>query len=290
MRSAWKILLIYTFFVIIWGAFVRASGSGDGCGAHWPSCEGSYLLENPSIEKSIEYIHRATSGLYGIFVFILVALSLLSKKTSQACKSFALGVLFFTIFEALIGAKLVLSELVGDNASLSRALVMVVHLINTLVLLACNVGAIYFYEKHSFLQSKKINYKKWLPVFFLFALTASAGGLAALGDTLYPSESLLEGFAMDFNTNSPLLIKLRSFHPFLAFLLTLIVILRTNPKKAFGLPLVAISLSALVIGLINLILMAPLYLQLIHLFAALAFWVLTLLYFFSENSGPERVS
>ncbi len=280
MKTAWKILLVYTFFVIVWGAFVRASGSGDGCGAHWPSCHGDYLLDKASTKTLIEYTHRATSGLFGVFVFILSMMTMLSKSFSKTAKSFAFGVLFFTIVEALIGAKLVLSELVGDNSSFSRAVVMILHLTNTLFLVACNAGVIFFYEK-SLRIKNTVHLKKWFPVFILFFLTGASGALAALGDTLYPSESLMEGFAMDIDPNSPWLIKVRSLHPLFAFTLTGLIIWFTEPAKRFGLSLIAFGVATLIVGLINLALLAPLPLQLAHLTTALSYWVVCLMYFFS---------
>ena len=221
MRVSWKVLLIYTFFVIVWGAFVRASGSGDGCGAHWPSCEGEFLIHAPDAKKFIEYTHRASSGLYGVFVLILSIWTFISTKVSKTAKFFSAGVLFLTIAESLIGAKLVLSELVGSNTSLARAGVMMIHLTNTLFLVACNTGAVFFIDKKARFtedrQKIKTALKEHLPILILFFLTGASGALAALGDTLYPSENLIEGFAMDINPESPLIIKLRSLHPCLLY-------------------------------------------------------------------------
>lgn len=281
MKTSWKILLIYTFFVIVWGAFVRASGSGDGCGTHWPSCEGAYLLDNASTAKIIEYTHRATSGIYGIFVLLLSFWTIFSKKTSSLTKSLSAGVLFFTIAEALIGAKLVLSGLVGSNTSIDRAFVMMIHLSNTLILVACNVGVIFCldYPKLRIKDVLTPSLKAWGPIAILFFLTGSSGAIAALGDTLYPSANLMEGFAMDFSLDSPLIVQLRSLHPIFAFTLTFLVLWFTNPQNNLGLALISVALIALVLGLINLVLLAPVYMQLIHLTVALSFWTLSILYF-----------
>ncbi|MGH1468981.1 MAG: COX15/CtaA family protein [Bdellovibrionales bacterium] len=289
MKTGWKLLLIYTFFVIVWGAFVRASGSGDGCGAHWPSCHGGYILESSSTKTLIEYTHRATSGLYGIFVLLLSIMTMFSARFSRTAKIFAFGVLTFTILESLVGAKLVLSELVGSNASHARALVMIIHLSNTLLLVACNTGVIFFDDKKTKFTDLT-HLKKWGPVLLLFLITGASGALAALGDTLYPSESLLKGFSMDFDPQSPWLIKVRSFHPFFAFALTASVIWITDPKRRFGLSLIGLGLSTLIVGLINLALLAPLPLQLGHLTIAMSFWVICLMYFFDLSTGKKLQS
>lgn len=275
--------------MILWGAFVRASGSGDGCGAHWPSCHGDILIDSSyGLKTFIEYFHRGTSGLYGIFVLILSLMTIFNKSFSKQAKFFALGVLAFTILESLIGAKLVLYELVGQNTSFARAVVMMIHLTNTLILVACNVGVILSLDPYKITPLPWNQVKRLSPLFILFFLTGASGALAALGDTLYPSESLLKGFSMDIDPNSPLIIKLRSFHPLFAFVLTLLVILRVSLDKNSGVWLLGISILALVLGMINLILLAPIWMQILHLLVALVYWVAFLIYAFEPSSKDER--
>ena len=291
MKLSWKLLLLYTFFVIVWGAFVRASGSGDGCGAHWPSCHGDMIIAQASETKTlIEYFHRATSGLYGIFVLFLVIITCLKKNITKEVKFFALGVLAFTVLESLIGAKLVLSELVGKNTSFTRAVVVMIHLSNTFFLILCNVGVLVGLDKKtkvlSFLKNKSIN-RHFYFVFLLFFATGASGALAALGDSLYPSESLLEGFKMDINPESPLIIKLRSFHPFFAFALSFLVIWSIQLGRVFSLPLIVLAISTLIVGLVNLAFLAPVWLQLFHLFMALSFWSFYVFYAFNFESDKS---
>src|SRR5450432_3013436 len=61
-RYAW-LLLGYTLLVILFGAVVRITGSGAGCGQHWPSCNGGLLQMPQTLKTAIEYTHRVTSGL-----------------------------------------------------------------------------------------------------------------------------------------------------------------------------------------------------------------------------------
>ena len=56
--------LLFCLAVIIWGAFVRATGSGAGCGDHWPLCNGVVVPRAPALETVIEMTHRLTSGLF----------------------------------------------------------------------------------------------------------------------------------------------------------------------------------------------------------------------------------
>lgn len=292
LKSLWKFLLVYTWFVILWGAFVRASGSGDGCGMNWPSCHGQLIPTDSNIQTWIEYIHRATSGIYGIYVMVMVILAWRFFATRQKTHTsqtklsvtkflktpqflYPFGVLFFTITEALIGAQLVLSGLVGSNESWARALVMVIHLINTFFLTASIVGTIGLIFPPR--PSEKAS--KWNPYFYalnalgLF-LVASFGAIAALGDTLYPSESLRHGLQKDFAESSHFLIRLRIWHPIIAVLVTWTVSTMAfqNLEKNYSKHLLFWMCSTLFIGVINLFLLAPIYMQLVHLFWAQALW------------------
>lgn len=296
----WLVLLFSTWFIVIWGAFVRASGSGDGCGKNWPTCHGQLIPENSSIETLIEYIHRATSGLYGIYVFALVLITIYlvknSKKhpKSEAQSNFILKnkkllfslpvlVLTLTIFEALIGAKLVLSGLVGSNESWSRAIIMIVHLLNTFILVSSIVGCIFLFleiNSESNVSDQKNNSIQIKPILFListlFLITvAGLGALTALGDTLYPAESIQHGMSQDFSIDSPWILKLRVLHPLLAVITVLLITLtfyesiQQNQMIKWYL---IITYSTLILGIINLILLAPIYMQLIHLLSAQALW------------------
>src|SRR5262245_62215656 len=71
IRFAWLTLGI-TIVVIVWGAVVRATGSGAGCGSHWPLCNGVVVPRSPSMATLIELGHRLTSGLALLLVLGLV--------------------------------------------------------------------------------------------------------------------------------------------------------------------------------------------------------------------------
>ena len=68
---AW-VVLAFNLIVILWGGFVRASGSGAGCGAHWPVCNGQLIPRDAAIETLIEYSHRLTSGVALLMLLVLV--------------------------------------------------------------------------------------------------------------------------------------------------------------------------------------------------------------------------
>ncbi len=70
-RYAWSALAFH-LGVILWGAFVRASGSGAGCGQHWPLCNGQVVPGTPLTATIIEFTHRLTSGIAVVSVLVLV--------------------------------------------------------------------------------------------------------------------------------------------------------------------------------------------------------------------------
>ena len=304
LNQSWKILLYYTWFIVVWGAFVRASGSGDGCGKNWPTCHGELIPSNSSIQTLIEYIHRASSGIYGIFVAVLVVITLnivLKRNKEKPILYYkwaiALPIMVFvlTIFEALIGAQLVLSGLVGSNDSWARAITMIIHLVNTFILVASIVGTSYILsisilssgnsndnlnqlKSNSNTEPKNLTIQFNKPLFLLCTLglvfVAALGALTALGDTLYPAGSLKEGIIQDLAANTPWLLRLRVLHPLLAvvtvyFITTLCYDLLKNKIVRFYL---SITYFTLFIGVINLLLLAPIYMQLIHLLTAQVLW------------------
>ena len=134
-KYAW-ITLAYTVGVILWGAFVRASRSGAGCGAHWPLCNGVVIPRDPSIETIIEFSHRLTSGLALIAVVVLLGWVWRSCAPGHPARRGAAWSVFFMLTEAAVGAGLVLFEYVAENESIARAQWMAAHLVNTFFLLA----------------------------------------------------------------------------------------------------------------------------------------------------------
>lgn len=129
-RFAW-FLVAYTLVVILVGAYVRATVSGAGCGDHWPLCHGQVVPDAQSEKTLIEFTHRVTSGLAW---FLTLVLALGCRKIRPANR-YAWWSLVFMTTEGLIGASIVLLELVALDQSKARAVWMVLHLLNTFALL-----------------------------------------------------------------------------------------------------------------------------------------------------------
>jgi len=277
-RFAW-FTLGYNLLVVLWGAFVRASGSGAGCGKHWPLCDGEVLPRAASTEKWIEFTHRMTSGLALLLTIALVVWACKRFERGSRVRKAAWLSLAFMISEALLGAGLVIFGLVEDNASVARAVVISAHLMNTLALLGFMGLTAWWATRPGRLNLKQPT-ARWFGLSLLGVfLIGITGAIAALGDTLFPATSLAEGFAADLAPGAHFLLKLRGLHPLLALLVgTGLLFLGLQHKtEPLGKALLVVLGLQIVIGFINLGLLAPIPLQLLHLFVADLLWLILLL-------------
>ena len=133
-KFSWFVLT-YNVVVILFGAVVRATGSGAGCGSDWPTCQGGVVPLTGTSETAIEFTHRATSGIALILVFLLLVWVLKSRPAGDVARIAAIAAAVLVVNEALVGAMLVLFGWVEDDQSMGRAVSIAVHLINTFLLL-----------------------------------------------------------------------------------------------------------------------------------------------------------
>ncbi len=290
-------VLIANLGVILWGAYVRASGSGAGCGSHWPLCNGQVIPRSPGIETFIELTHRITSGLALLLVIALVIATYRSRPPGDPTRRGSVAVLVFMLTEALVGAGIVLFELVVDDSSLARAVVMSIHLLNTFFLLGAATLTTLWAQGGPRLDLRRPSAaRRWILLAVIGTLLVGASGaIAALGDTLFPSESLQAAFQADSSATAHWLVRVRSVHPFLAVIVGLVLIrlpriLATSPSTAegrrWGNFLAFAVLIQLAAGALNIFLLVPIWLQLTHLALADAVWILLVLYGHSMLTVP----
>jgi heme A synthase len=286
-RYAWFVLG-FLILVILWGAVVRATGSGAGCGNHWPRCNGVFIPREPEIETIIELTHRLTSAFSGVLVLGMMAWAFrLFPKRHIVRKGTVLST-FFIITEGLVGAGLVLFELVAHNASLARAVVMALHLVNTFLLLAVVALTAWWAGGGAPLQLRgqgKVGRLVIVGVILMLLLGAS-GAVTALGDTLFPAGSLTEGFSQDFMPTAHFLIRLRVYHPIIGIITGIYLFLAGTAleRERPGVQTLILSravkfivVTQLLAGLINLLLLAPVWMQIIHLLLADLLWIAVIL-------------
>jgi len=287
-----KYLPVYAWFVtafnilvIAWGAMVRATGSGAGCGNHWPQCNGAILPELARIETVIEFSHRISSAFAGVFVVILVLWVFRAARHPLARRAAVLS-LVFIVMEGFLGALLVRLELVAGNTSALRAGAVALHLVNTLLLLT-SLALTARSSGNPAQSPRDAQSSRWLPWLLAIgliatALLSAAGAVTALGDTLFPAQSLSAGLYTDLDPAANFLVRLRVVHPFLAVITSLYLIMLsryllgayTDPTIARTVKwLLALVIVQVAAGVVNVLLLAPLWMQVVHLVLADAVWI-----------------
>lgn len=282
VRFAWAVLA-YNLLVILWGAYVRASGAGAGCGDHWPLCNGVVVPRAPSVETLIELTHRVTSGLALLGVVGAYLWTRRFAAPTAPVRRAAFWAVVFMLIEAAVGAGLVLFEYVAHDQRLGRALWHGAHLLNTLVLVAWITLTAWFATGAPAPRLQRgVPLTGMLTALGALLLVGLTGAIAALGDTLFPSTSLREGIARDFSPAAHLLVRLRVLHPTLAVtagaacaFVAWWAMQHAATARARGLGRAAAALIGVqwVVGLTNLLLLAPIWLQLVHLLVADLTWI-----------------
>jgi len=276
-RYAWFVL-IYNLAVILWGAYVRATGSGAGCGNHWPLCNGVVTPHSPSVQTLIEFTHRLSTGLDVPLIALLLLWAWRAFPRGHAARLAATLAGVFLVTEALIGAALVKFEHVARHAD---AYSLSMHLVNTLTLLACLTLTAWWGGGHR--PVRPSGKAAWLAALSLAAvmLLSITGVIAALGDTLNPASSLAAGLAQDFDPASSLLLRLRGLHPVIAAAvaawLTVYAVARLRAAQHAAMGLLMVVWLQLLAGLVNLVLLAPVAMQMVHLLLADVVWIALIL-------------
>jgi heme A synthase len=272
-RFAWSVVA-YNLAVILWGAYVRATGSGAGCGNHWPLCNGAVTPQSPNIHALIEWTHRAMTGLDTPLIAWLLIWAFRAFPRRHPVRLAATLSAVFLVTEALLGALLVKLQHVARNAD---AYTESTHLVNTLTLLAClALTAWWGMDK----PAPRLGGKAaWMAAISLGAvmLLGITGVIAALGDTLFPAPTLAAGLAQDFNPASSVLLRLRGLHPLIAAAvaawLTYYAVGRLRTAKAASLRVVVMVWIQLLAGLVNFLLQEPVWMQMVHLLIADLLWI-----------------
>lgn len=288
--------LVFCLGVILWGAFVRATGSGAGCGSHWPLCNGAVVPRSADMEMLIEYSHRLSSGLFMLTILFAVFLSFKYFPKSHLYRRAGMASLFFVLVEAAIGAAVVLLELVADNSTLARTVWVGAHLVNTFILVAVLTYQWWLakiegvnYRYGLILLRKSIagrTGKVFSAGLLLTLIVASTGAVVALGDTLFPPASISEGVRQHLDPTSHFLVKLRIYHPTIAVAASVFLLwfAKRVSKESRNEKVVSLakSLTFLVclqigIGFTNLALLVPVWTQMLHLLFANIMWIVLVL-------------
>lgn len=275
VESYAKAGLLLSIASILAGAFVRATGSGDGCGATWPTCKGKIIPALSDTSELIEFSHRSVSGVLLVVTLIIFAKTRKFQKDSLV-RTVTNYLTFFVIFEALIGAVIVIFEWVGLNSSLPRIIAVPIHLVNTFGLLG-SYAILYKILQDDLQNIKNVFNKNFLLISSLFLLSGATGSITALADVLFPSASFVEGFLADFDRTSEVLTRLRILHPIISSTLSIVLyVYATGIRKKYNVgvkPLQILILIAVFLGVINVLSNIVLPLSILHLAIADFLWI-----------------
>ena len=282
-RYAWC-LLAYNVFVILWGAVVRATSSGDGCGAHWPLCNGTLLQHHPKAATIIEFLHRMSSGvaLIGVLLLVLFTYRTLSRGTWARIAVVAAAAL--TLNEAFLGALLVLLRHVAQDQSTARSVYLALHLTNTLLMLAALALSAYLVSLKTPVlraETRLAHLPTAIAGLGATVIVGVTGSLAALGDTLFPAQTLATALRQDLAPHTNWLIRVRILHPlsalvaafFIAWLVfRSITIASGTVDRRLSLGVVMLLGFQMVLGVADVSLLAPVWMQVLHLLGADLLW------------------
>jgi len=283
-KFAWFVLA-WNVVVILWGVFLRASKSGDGCGQHWLTCGGEVIPTAPEMKTVIEYSHRITSFLALVAVVALLIWAFKKFAKGSPIRKTAVGSFVFILTEALVGAGLVLTGNTAETLTPARPFWMAGHLVNTFILLtfltltaryASGGAPLNWKVKRGYLVAIAVGI---VAVFFV----GITGSIAALSHMLFPAGTLAEGIAADFSPASNMLLRLRLLHPISAILSSVFLIFLTGwLAKESGKEkrvvrwsniLALVVLAQIAFGSLTLFMLAPIIMQVGHLLLADAIWI-----------------
>ena len=278
-------MVVWNVVVILWGVFLRASKSGDGCGQHWLTCHGEVIPSAPELKTVIEFSHRITSFLALVAVIALVVWAFRKFAKGSPIRKTATGSLIFIVTEALVGAGLVLTGNTAETLTPTRPFWMAGHLINTFILLAfltLTARSASGGERLKWSIERKYFGVIVIGILAIFVVGIS-GSIAALSNMLFPSGTLAEGIAKDFSSTSNILLRLRLLHPITAILTSVFLIFLTGWLAAesgkektvvrWSNALSLLVLAQIAFGSATLFMLAPIVMQIGHLLLADAIWI-----------------
>jgi len=282
-RFAWGVLA-YFIATILWGTVVRATGSGAGCGDHWPLCNGTVVQQSPTIGTMIEFAHRITAALDLFGVVGLLLWTWRRTVPGHLARWAAAASIFFTLTEGLLGALLVKLGLTAQSQSPLRAPFLALHLSNTLLLVASLAMAAHMLTRTAGYRWRDVRITHAIGTtigMVAVMVVGVTGSMAALGDTLFPATSFQNSLTQDFAADSTWLLRWRWTHPAIAIVASIFLIWiliraarRAGPWDNRKLSIFVVALLAVqyFLGALDVWLLAPVWMQVVHLLGADVLW------------------
>jgi cytochrome c oxidase assembly protein subunit 15 len=256
-------------------------------------CNGEVIPQSPGVKTLIELTHRITSGLALIVVLVLCWWAYRAFARGDRVRRFAVLSAVFILIEALLGAGLVLLEYVDQNKSVGRAFYLSAHLINTQILLGTLALTAWYSQRR---RAAALDRGLLGGALVVMLIVGVSGAIAALGDTLFPATSLSEGIRQEMSETAHFLLRLRILHPALALFSAIYVAIAGLKVIKERLSPAAVTIAwwtwglvflQLLVGMINVALLAPVWLQIVHLLIADLLWIALVLLAVEGSSRRE---
>jgi len=284
----------FMVFIVLEGAVVRATGSGAGCGNHWPLCNGEVIPHHPRLATIIEFVHRQLTTVCSLLVVGLIAGTFLTRPSGHRARRAVVWTGALLLTEAFLGAVLVKGGYVEANASDMRVLMQCIHFTNTMLLLAALTVTWWWLRDRPGPTGLPAHVRPaaWIALASTIVVGAT-GSVAALADTLFPSVSLRTAFAQDFAAQAPLIVRMRWLHPAAAIVglvcaLVLANLLRGPTTRSIARTLLVLIAAQFVLGIADVVLLAPTWMQVLHLLGADLYWIALIAACASVLAAPHR--
>jgi cytochrome c oxidase assembly protein subunit 15 len=243
------------------------------------------VQHHPQAATIIEFLHRMSSGVVLIGILLLLAWTFKRTQRGAWARVTVATATLLTINEAFLGAMLVVLHYVDKNQSVGRSIFLALHLTNTMLMVAALALTAYFLSAGS-TASRYLTRFQHLPtaIFGLGAtlIIAVSGSLAALGDTLFPAQTLSAALQQDFAPHTNWLIRVRILHPLSAMVATFFVAwlafrsvtaVDAKPQRRLAFAVVLLLGFQIALGLADVSLLAPVWMQVLHLLGADLLWI-----------------
>ena len=296
-KYVWLVLL-YNLAAVAWGVFVRASKSGDGCGSHWPLCDGASVPINGDTGRYVELSHRISTALIGPMAIVLVVWAFLAFPKGHLARKGAVATFAGVLLEGLVGAALVKFGWVTTNDSAPRAGAMAIHAVSTFFLLGSLTVTLL---AASGLPRVRLKGQGTVGAMLLLAgasvvVLGISGAISALGHQLHEVPDVLKAAQ---NPATHWMVRLQPWHPYIAASIGLYLLLAAGLLPHLR-PDVRVVKAArwtlglygaqLLLGLANIWLKAPIPMQMAHLTLADVNWIsLVALTLYCCAEGVEHV-
>jgi cytochrome c oxidase assembly protein subunit 15 len=99
--------MIGMFLVLMMGSTVTNTGSAEGCGRHWPLCQGEFI-PSYAVTTAIEFGHRVVTAIEGVLILAVSIGAILIRRRNRQVKVLVAVLIGTLILQSGMGAAAVM--------------------------------------------------------------------------------------------------------------------------------------------------------------------------------------